>query len=452
MSVGLLGLLIVVSFTLVSAAVIDVPRQWSARGVTGLGYLTIALTAIGTIALLAGQTLPVRALRVLAPYAAMLLWAVATMAWAPPRRGGLQTGAVLASFLVLALVAAAAMVRDRTRTEQVLAWSMRAADVIGLGLVAASLVLRGWPTNIDVVPWFVHPRALALFGLVPLSWHLARWVRGDERSGIVAVIWVGALFVSLSRLATATALLLLLLAGLLRGRQGSFTALRKSHYLMLLLVPVVFVAIFTVAPFRARFVTQDGRGASAEKLELRDNGRTAMWDGVARSAAEAPFLGKGLGSSETVVSDTYYWVGHPHNEFLRIWHDLGLPGLILLLATLWTIGSFCWRQLSGAVLMGVAPEALPLAASGVLIALVAGMTTDNPLVYGFVMAPTAIVIGAALGSETRQRRRRKRRTQSDTQHTQLEEMPAVTATEGSLPSDSIPPEVVRVRRRRRRRG
>ena len=395
---------------IVSASLIDSPRSIHIRGTTLLGIITLVEIGIGAGALILNRSLPKRVMLLLAPYTAFMIWCGFSVAWAPPKTQGLQNAAVFLSFLVLATVSAIATADYRSTVERLITGAMVAADFIGLGLVAASVIVRGWPTNIDVTPWFVHPRALALFGLVPLSWHLARWALGNERDVLVACLWVSALFFSLSRTATATAMLLVLLASIMRAKRvrGSNTQGSRSQYLMFARVPVLIVGALSFAPFRARVIGSGARGGSISQLELRDNGRSEMWAGVMKSAAESPIIGKGLGTSESAVSNTYFWVGHPHNDFLRIYHDLGLIGLLCLISALalWWIALWRdWRR--RAEDDNTEHAVLSVAALGALLSLVLGMLTDNSLVYGFVMSPTAVLIGAGLGAPRRYKRRKR---------------------------------------------
>ena len=393
------------------ASLIDIPRAQRAGPMTWLGLITIVESALGAAALLAAAYLPRRVRVRVAVYGAFVAWTALSVSWAPPLTQGLQNAAVYLMFGILLTVAAVAAAEDRAAVERVIGRSMIGADVVGLGLVAASLALRGWPTDIDHRPWLVHPRALALFGLVPLSWHLARWTLGRERSALGASLWVAAIFVSLSRTATAIALLLVVLAVLARKRTVKLTV--PSRLLLFALVPVAIAGVLTITPFRNRLFVRTDRSVSINDLQLRDNGRAIMWRAVAKSALESPILGKGLGTSESTVSDTYYWVGHPHNDYLRVWHDLGLVGLALLVtafAIWWRILWTEWRRLARHT---ISEPTLQLAALGALAALALGMLTDNPLVYGFVMAPSAVVIGAGLGARSTFLRRRRRRRHID---------------------------------------
>jgi O-antigen ligase len=447
-----LALYSVLALAIVVGALIDLPRALPAGRMSGLGLVTVIEVLIGLLVLLVTREFPRRLLLLLAPYAAFMAWAALSTAWAPPKTQGLQNAAVYLSLLVLITVAAVSAARDRDATERLIGLAILAADAIGLGLVAASLSLRGWPANIDAVPWFVHPRGLALFGLVPLSWHLARWTLGNQRSALGACLWMAAIFVSLSRTATAAAALLILCAVVARARTPRGAS--RSNLLLFALVPVVIVGALTVAPFRTRLFGIDRHGVSSGDLQLRDNGRRAMWAGVARSAGEAPLIGKGLGTSESAVSDTYYWVGHPHNDFLRIWHDLGMVGLLLLVTSLAIWWRALWRDFRRISQHASQSPVLQLAALGALVALMLGMLTDNSLVYSFVMGPTAVLVGAGLGGRRRHLRQRKRRD--------VDAVGAVTGSEAVVTSrgdsDQVSPELEQVaarfekRRRRRRRS
>ncbi|MEJ7810636.1 MAG: O-antigen ligase family protein [Gemmatimonadaceae bacterium] len=401
-----LGLLhAAITLALAVAALVDVPRAVRAGPMTGLGAATVAQIAIAGLALLAAGAWPKRLLASLAPFAALLAWAGVSAWWAPPRPDGVQNALAYLLFGVLAAAAGTASARSSGRTEQIIGRGMRWVDVVGLGLVAASVALRGLPVNIDAVPWLVHPRALALLALVPLSWHLAAWYHDRAREIIPACLWVAAIFVSLSRTATATALILVAAVVLLRlfarrrlvGQGAARGAMRRAAWLGLVPLAVVAAAL-VVAPFRARLFARGGPGAPGrETMQISDNGRMAMWRGLVASAREAPIIGHGLGSSHLVVSQRYEWVGHPHNDYLRIWHDLGAIGLAFLVLALGGWLRALGREWRWGERHASEPAPLHLAALLTLAAVMLGMLTDNPLVYSFVMAPAGVVIGAALG-------------------------------------------------------
>jgi O-antigen ligase len=63
--------------------------------------------------------------------------------------------------------------------------------------------------------------------------------------------------------------------------------------------------------------------------------RLNVWNQMFRAANEQPLFGKGLGSSNGFVESIYSGVAFlPHNEFLRIYYETGIVGIILFLAFL----------------------------------------------------------------------------------------------------------------------
>ena len=56
-----------------------------------------------------------------------------------------------------------------------------------------------------------------------------------------------------------------------------------------------------------------------------------MWAATIESARHHPLVGQGLGSSQDLI-ERLFGLAHPHNDYLRLWHDLGLVGLLLLVS------------------------------------------------------------------------------------------------------------------------
>jgi O-antigen ligase len=278
---------------------------------------------------------------------------------------------------------------------------VRFVDVVGLLLVYACFTIYGFRVN----SWLIHPRAVAMVALIPLCWHLARWSTGRSWALVPAALWFVAIFISLSRMATGAAITAVALTLILHARPRKGVVWHRAAILGALLAAAV-LAIATVDPFRARLMKQD---------------RTPLWRRVASSALESPVIGKGPGSSQAGPALRYwwssspngqpspslhyeyweYWAPHPHNEYLRVWHDLGVPGLVFFLLAL---GKWA-RTLFRAAFVGAGPmdtRAPELQRAGLLVltALLIAMTTDNPLVYPFVIAPAAVLIGTGLGAAT----------------------------------------------------
>lgn len=121
-----------------------------------------------------------------------------------------------------------------------------------------------------------------------------------------------------------------------------------------------------------------------------------MWETTLDSYRTAPWFGKGAGSVEELIERHYPGLGHPHNDYLRILHDAGLVGFLL-----WVGGflALIWKTWRGWLVAAPGDPAgrVHLAAGLALVAVALGMLTDNVIVYIFVMAPVAVVVGTSLG-------------------------------------------------------
>ncbi|MGH2610815.1 MAG: O-antigen ligase family protein, partial [Tepidiformaceae bacterium] len=126
------------------------------------------------------------------------------------------------------------------------------------------------------------------------------------------------------------------------------------------------------------------------------NGRDRLSALTWSSAITKPLAGHGPGSAKLLVASWYPGLGHPHNEYLRVFHDLGLPGLALLL---WAwIGRIArhFRRWSESERAGNAMSAgAEMAASLAALAVTLSIATDNTLMYIFVLIPVFVLFGIA---------------------------------------------------------
>jgi len=243
------------------------------------------------------------------------------------------------------------------------------------------------------------PRGFALLALIPLTWNFARWRYGDRSAALRGLGLLGAIVLSLSRLATGIGLLLWPLS-----RMSSRASLMKWGRVVVLVVAslaLFFVAFETITPLRDRFL--EGDVESVGRVSINVSGRDDVWSAVWHSALKSPWIGQGAGSSETALAVYGFKVSQPHNEYLRILHDFGLVGLVL-----WVWGYFGllgrifleWRR-ADRTNNGYAY--VHLAAWLGLVALALGMITDNPLRYVQVLLPLGLTVGCSLGLATTSR-------------------------------------------------
>jgi O-antigen ligase len=153
------------------------------------------------------------------------------------------------------------------------------------------------------------------------------------------------------------------------------------------------VAAYTIlsrwGTFSSRWVTGDTTLRIAG-FRVNASGRTKVWSALYESAWESPFLGHGLGSSRAAAEEIIPGLGHPHNEYLRLFFELGIPGVLLF-------GWFVVRRAQVLVYRlrnRVGERRFVLGALCALLGLAMAMASDNPLVYVTFLVPTALVIGA----------------------------------------------------------
>lgn len=406
------------------AATVDMLRVVQLGPITGLGFVTMLEIALVALTLPMVRAYPRVLVRRLAPWGALLGWALISTAWHVPAIDGAQNGLVYLLFGLLLLTAGIWATRRRETAERVIDGAVVAMTVIGLGLALVNVGPKGWP---QAAPrgagwWYVNPRPYALMGLVPLAWHLARWYHGRRWDVLPVALWVAAIFVSLSRTATATAMLLVALVVGLHLRRGRIEGRRTTAVERLLLTAVPIAAIVAAVhfqPFNERLVersTRIGGGVVTSETRVRDSGRLNIWSAVLASTMKSPVFGQGLGTADVAINEVYEEVAHPHDDYLRIWHDLGLVGLACLLLSLGGWFRALYRDWQWSMHGASDDGRLELAALLALAGLALGMITDNSLVYACVMAPVGVIVGAALGGRaplpastgpTKRRRRRR---------------------------------------------
>jgi len=325
-----------------------------------------------------------RLLRVRLP---MPLWAFAGLAAVSAiqqRTGaGVQNALVYLSFVSVMAIAAAWTSPGSAML--LLRW-MRAAAVVAAAGYLMSVALDGPGTSI------LYPKRI--FGeVVWIGMVAAVPLAARSRWGYAApVLLVTADLMSLSR--TSTAVCAVLFLGVVaKGRSRG--ELRRLVVLASVVAGGTYLLITRFEPLRDRFTNNDRRTIAG--LEVGTSGRSYLWGTTWDSIKESPWLGHGIGSVERLLAslDPTQAVGHPHNDYLRLWHDLGLLGLALWLAAILLLGRDAYRRRRAAT--DSADWAIHHAALLALIGLSLNVFTSNLLVYVFVMVPVAVVIGTSIG-------------------------------------------------------
>jgi len=382
--VGVLGL----------SATVDLIGHFRLGPTTAYAWVTGAVVAIAlTAALLApAGALSSATHRVLGLMALFPAWAVLSALWAPVSLWGAQNLLIYVAFPALVAVAAVAS-STGVLTFSYLRRGMLLALAVASGLYCISLLMHGLGGS-----GIVSARAYALFAAVGVGWCAALARLGYRVELKAAFLLTGLVFLSLSRTAFITSLVLLVV-----GLVGFRTPrdVRRSVAIIVCIGAAAFGIYSYSNPFSARF--SQGDVATVAGFRLNVMGRTELWHATWQDALRHPLLGGGVGTADAVVRRASPSDDNPHNDYLRAFDDLGVIGFVLLLLMLGAPAFACARAYRSTPVRDDERRSVHLGALLTLLALALGMTTDNPLVYLFVLAPAAVVVGSSLGTRDRGR-------------------------------------------------
>lgn len=193
-----------------------------------------------------------------------------------------------------------------------------------------------------------------------------------------------------SRMATLALLTVPLFHPFLRGR-----LLAKA--IALGVFAGLAVIIFNTQTFQQHFF-YSGQGSFSDLLagDYADLGRFDAWSAVWEKAWQRPWFGTGVGSSYIFVPKVWTNMYHVHNDYLRVFFELGLVGLALYLAIIvWQLFNLR-RQIAESD--GIVRTTFSAAWLG-LLAMLISCLTDNTMIYTTLYTnPLFALLGAAYGA------------------------------------------------------
>lgn len=370
--------------TILISGLIDLPRHITIGGVSGTAALTYAYLAVALFLLISHASL-IRPMRQLWPLAVFVAWGLTSLLWGGVSQQGIQNLMVVGGFVAVVTLVHT-LTADDPHLADTLRWSATVTTWVALGLFSLSLVppLSGYLA--------FGPRSFALFSLVLLAWHLAAQRYRARSSGWAVAASFALVLASLSRLAVVAALGMLVISRI--DPKARSKGIFKMVAFAALAAGMVWMSITYIGPFRDRFVTGDVVEI-AGSFSVNTSGRSVLWPETWYSAQESPLTGKGAGSSAQLLEK--YGEEHPHNDYLRFLHDLGIFGLGLWLLGIYRVMRASWRSWRDSHRADTSSARVHLASLLALMGLSIGMITDNPIAFVFIMIPIAVFVGTSLG-------------------------------------------------------
>lgn len=144
--------------------------------------------------------------------------------------------------------------------------------------------------------------------------------------------------------------------------------------------------------------------------QLLTSGRKPIWETLWGSWQEQPWTGKGLNASRTVLFEEGYTIYLPHNDWLKLLHDLGIVGVSCFIAAI-ALQIFGLLRLARTVTGNI--QTLAYAAASAFVPFMVVMITDNVTLYvqyysNLHFALIGVVYGALRGHPLVARRQARR--------------------------------------------
>jgi len=358
-----LGALAVGAASALAAAAIAVPRLGGAgawlmalapsillgeMAAVGLGgqsgrilWTDAALVAGVAVAVLRARSLEVPRAPFLVAAAALLTWSALGLLTAPD----LLTGVAELKEWAVALVAGAAAAtwaHDGSRARRLLAAVAVTGALLGLAMLwvalrdPAGLVLAVMYKRVDL-SW---GRSNYLAGILILAFPVTLGLMGHGRSAAARVAWglaLAAMTLGLLVSASKGAIVSLLLAVAIAYLFARGTA--RAPRLVLLAAIAVGVALVMASPLRQVLTYRMASSA----LEYSSGERLALYGLAWECFLNHPLLGVGLNNFSVAAHALHGLDTVPHNLELGFLAEIGLPGLLLAIAWVASLGRSSWR-------------------------------------------------------------------------------------------------------------
>lgn len=243
-----------------------------------------------------------------------------------------------------------------------------------------------------VVVFFQEEPAFVQVGVIFFAFHLVRYFlfRNWFSVAIALLIFLATLILN-SRIVIIAELIVF---GML------LFALNRKEFLQSILMLSFILMIGLV--FSRTGIFQNAVYGGDEALEVggfsvNTSGRFYQWTVIFESFLKNTLLGSGFSIPEELRTEERW--NHPHNDYLRLLHHLGIAGLSLWMVFAFSVISKIQKILK---LLNSTPKqltfkrhkAVAYTCAGSFAALLIMMLTDNSIVYNYVMYPIGLLLGS----------------------------------------------------------
>lgn len=295
--------------------------------------------------------------------------------------------------------------------------SYKILNFLFLYLLAASFIIEvielyyfglRWGDNLTPkIGMFLDARSLSIGILLTIGWFLSIWiVKKSFFAFMSSILGIILIYINLSRMALIIGIFLITITFFIQR----FRNIKKESLIFITtLLLFVFFTLILNSPLQERYIGSTGvdthrahpisKFTNVGNIAIDTSGREGLWKDVYNSYVESYIWGKGIGSAEKVnhsfaYSDTSSI--QPCNDHLRVLHDFGSIGYLLLLSQV-----FVWIFLlikSYSYEKSLSKKIIYLNACLAIFSIGAIAVSDNPFVYSYIMLPLAIIIGTSFNS------------------------------------------------------
>lgn len=327
-------------------------------------------------------------------YMIFCLYIILYLLYSPKTLQAFQNTAMYLLFGGVALISFQAATSSSAFAEVVLSGIKRMAWISAALYVSMSAIGQAGFDGI------FSPRSYALLALAGVAVYVAEARAGRPFSGLKAALFCLLCLTTVSRTASAMAMIILAATWLnIRHFKSWIATLILASFSVFI---YIYIAL-NIPEFRHSFIGGD-KAIQFGSLSIDTKGRLFWWSVLWDSFLNSPIIGHGPGSSESVL----YLGNQPHNDHLRLLHDFGLIGYALWWLAMGRSLFLIIRGWRLTASLSYAESSLLMTACLYACAFIVVMITDNILIYYPPVVVLAVLIGSSLALSGRNIRFRKK--------------------------------------------